>query len=79
MTVDGLRAASEEIWREVLQDDVDDDTNFFDHGGFSFAALRIVATLNERYGNGAPVQMLFDNPRFGDFVAAFGKEMGIDP
>lgn len=79
MTVDGLRATSEEIWQEVLQEDIDDDTNFFDHGGFSFAALRIIAMLNEQYDKQAPVQVLFDNPRFGDFVAALGREMGIGP
>lgn len=71
----GLRTATEEIWRDVLQAEIDDDTDFFDNGGHSFAALRIIAMLNERYENPTPVQVLFDNPRFGDFVTALGRQM----
>lgn len=77
MTGDGLRATTEEIWREVLETDVDDDTDFFDAGGHSFAALRIIAMLNDRHGNTMPVKVLFDHPRFGDFVEALGKELDL--
>jgi acyl carrier protein len=79
MTGEGLRATTEEIWREVLGADVDDDTDFFDEGGHSFAALRIIAMLNDRYDNQTPVKVLFDNSRFGDFVAVLSKELGLSP
>jgi acyl carrier protein len=73
----GLRETTEEIWREVLATDVDDDTDFFDAGGHSFAALRIIAMLNDRHDRVTPVKVLFDNPRFGDFVAALSVELSV--
>ena len=78
MTAGVLRTTTEEIWREVLEVDVDDDTDFFDEGGHSFAALRIIALLNDRYDGKASLQVLFDHPRFGDFVAALGRDVGAD-
>ena len=43
MTADTLRATTADIWREVLEVGIDDDTDFFLRGGHSFAALRIIA------------------------------------
>jgi yersiniabactin nonribosomal peptide/polyketide synthase len=77
MTGAGLRATIEEIWREVLGTDVDDDTDFFDAGGHSFAALRIIAMLNDRYDHPTPVKVLFDHSRFADFVTALSEESGL--
>lgn len=77
MTGAGLRETTTEIWREVLGTDVDDDTDFFDAGGHSFAALRITAMLHDRYDRPAPVKLLFDHPRLADFVTALGEEMGL--
>lgn len=74
MSPGALRTATEEIWREVLKVDVDDDTDFFDEGGHSFAALRIIALLNDRCDNKASLQVLFDHPRFGDFVTALSDD-----
>ncbi|MCX4762829.1 phosphopantetheine-binding protein [Streptomyces sp. NBC_01275] len=79
MTGEELRTAVRTIWREVLGADVDDDTDFFDAGGTSFAALRIVATLNDRHGTPTPVKVLFDSPRFADFVAVLDKEPELSP
>ncbi|WP_133912175.1 phosphopantetheine-binding protein [Streptomyces sp. NBC_00582] len=70
MTGEELQSAVRTIWREVLGADVADDTDFFDAGGTSFAALRIVAMLDDRHGTPTPVKVLFDNSRFADFVAA---------
>lgn len=78
MTAGVLRTTTEEIWREVLDVDVDDDTDFFDEGGHSFAALRIIAMLNDHYDGKANLRVLFDHPRFGDFVTALGKDLGVD-
>ncbi|OII69322.1 MULTISPECIES: phosphopantetheine-binding protein [unclassified Streptomyces] len=74
MTDEALRSAVRTIWQEVLGADVDDDTDFFDTGGTSFAALRIIATLDDRHRMSTPVKVLFDNPRFADFVAVLDKE-----
>ncbi|WP_193097151.1 phosphopantetheine-binding protein [Streptomyces sp. C8S0] len=62
MTDEALRSAVRTIWQEVLGADVDDDTDFFDTGGTSFAALRIIATLDDRHRMSTPVKVLFDNP-----------------
>ncbi|MGY0055409.1 phosphopantetheine-binding protein [Streptomyces sp. LZ34] len=72
MTDTRLRAHAEEIWRDVLQVEINDDTDFFDFGGHSFVALRIIAMLDDRHGIRLPARVLFENPRFGDFVAALG-------
>ncbi|MBD0420490.1 phosphopantetheine-binding protein [Streptomyces sp. NPDC052309] len=79
MTDDELRTAVGTIWREVLEADVDDDTDFFGAGGHSFAALRIIAVLGSRHGVSVPVKVLFDNPRFADFVAVLAKEPELSP
>jgi hypothetical protein len=67
-----LRDRVEEVWHDVLQVEISDDTDFFDFGGHSFLALRIIALLDDRHGIRPPVRLLFGNPRFGDFVAALG-------
>ncbi|MBL1285905.1 acyl carrier protein [Streptomyces sp. NPDC057067] len=77
MTDDDLRSAVRTVWEEVLDTVVDDDTEFFDAGGTSFAALRIIATINGRRGTSVSVKVLFDNSRFGDFTAALGHEPGV--
>ncbi|MER6447529.1 hypothetical protein DEJ51_17245 [Streptomyces venezuelae] len=74
MTGEELRTEVRTIWQDVLGTDVDDDTDFFGAGGHSFAALRIIAVVNDRHGTSAPVKVLFDNPRFADFVAALDEQ-----
>ncbi|WP_069170592.1 phosphopantetheine-binding protein [Streptomyces griseus] len=77
MTGDDLRSAVRTVWEEVLGTVVDDDTEFFDAGGTSFAALRIIATINGRRGTSVSVKVLFDHSRFGDFTAALDRETGL--
>ncbi|WP_405798414.1 acyl carrier protein [Streptomyces sp. NBC_01506] len=74
MTEEELRTSVRTIWREVLGAEVDDSTDFFDAGGTSFAALRIIAMLNDRHGTPTPVKTLFDNSRFSEFVAALDEK-----
>ncbi|MFD1832893.1 phosphopantetheine-binding protein [Streptomyces desertarenae] len=77
MTGEELRSAVRTVWEEVIGAGVDDDTDFFDAGGTSFAALRIVATLNSRHAIAVPVKVLFEASRFADFTAALDHEPGL--
>jgi acyl carrier protein len=52
---------------------VDADTDFFDAGGTSLAAMQIISALEERCGKRVPLRVLFDNPRFEEFVAALAR------
>lgn len=44
--------------------------DFFDAGGDSIAAVRMCAQLSDALAQRVPVQLIFANPRFDDFVAA---------
>jgi len=60
-----------EIWRDVLgDDDVTADDDFFDLGGSSIAAIRILPKLSEAFGVDAEVGLVFDNPTPGELAAA---------
>lgn len=64
---DQARAA----WKAALgTDEISDDSNFFDLGGDSAAALSVVLTLEDDYSIFVEADILFGNPRFGDFVNA---------
>jgi yersiniabactin nonribosomal peptide/polyketide synthase len=67
-----LRAA----WVEALRQPVDRDTDFFDAGGDSLAALGIIATVNGIFERRIPLRTLFDNPQFGAFVEAVRGQLG---
>jgi amino acid adenylation domain-containing protein len=57
---DPLELALHRIWEEVLEvADLTVDDNFFDRGGHSLAALRLVHLLHERCGLELPVASLF--------------------
>jgi amino acid adenylation domain-containing protein len=51
-----------EIWRSVLQDDVDVELPFFEMGGNSLHLLEVAARLRERLGRSVPVVDLFRYP-----------------
>lgn len=63
------------VWKEVLGlNQVDPDTDFFDAGGNSLSAMRMIARLNKASGLKASVRGLFSNPTLGDFVASISAE-----
>lgn len=74
MMIQDLTTQAHAIWEESFCGEfdgvIDAETDFFDIGGHSFLALRIIAKLNTACGVRIPLRTLFDNPRFGDFVAA---------
>jgi hypothetical protein len=75
MAKDRVREAAREAWATVLTTEVGDSTDFFEVGGHSFLAIRIVALLDEALGTQVPLTLLFDHPCFADFVAAVEKEI----
>ncbi|MEY9933143.1 acyl carrier protein [Catenulispora sp. GP43] len=64
------------IWEQVLEVQVGPDTDFFDVGGHSFLAMRIVALLGAELSAEVPVTLVFDHPRLGDFAAAVAQAVG---
>ncbi|MEV4319533.1 phosphopantetheine-binding protein [Actinocrispum sp. NPDC049592] len=65
-TEDAVRA----IWAEALGGAIDDDSDFFLLAGSSAAALTITSRIEELSGVRPPLRMLFEYPRFGDYVRA---------
>ncbi|MFL6136558.1 MAG: phosphopantetheine-binding protein [Frankiaceae bacterium] len=67
------------IWREVLGvEDAGPDDNFFDLGGDSFVATRLVVRLGDELG--IPVSMLavFENPTAGELALELALELTRD-
>jgi acyl carrier protein len=70
-TADELAASLAGVWRTVLElDEIDDDSNFFELGGHSMLAALLISHCERTIGTVIPLQLVFDNPVFGDFVAA---------
>ncbi|MFJ1643359.1 MULTISPECIES: phosphopantetheine-binding protein [unclassified Streptomyces] len=62
------------IWSEVLDIAPPDITaDFFDLGGHSLAAVKILSRLEAQYDLELPVVLLFEYPVFGEFVQAVGE------
>lgn len=55
-------------WENVLKEEVDDDTDFFEAGGDSLAAVKICSQLEELLDVRPELWTIFDNPRLGDFI-----------
>ncbi|CAM2068454.1 Amino acid adenylation domain-containing protein [Sulfidibacter corallicola] len=63
LSATGIRLA--EIWHRVLGCTCGAETRFFQAGGHSLAAVRVVALVREELGIRLPVRALFDHPRLG--------------
>lgn len=64
---DQARAA----WKAALGiDELAADSNFFELGGDSAAALSVILALEDDYNIFVEADILFGNPNFGDFVKA---------
>lgn len=55
-------------WTNALGRVVDDDTDFFDAGGSSLAAMEMLSALEAAYGLRLPLRTIFDHSRFEAFV-----------
>ena len=60
-----------DVWRQVLGTaDVAADDDFFDLGGHSLAASRVISRLRKQLDVEVRTRLLFDNPVLGEFVGA---------
>jgi acyl carrier protein len=65
-----------DIWRTVLRvDRVGVDDNFWDLGGHSLIATRVLARVRDTFGIDLPLQSLFTTPRLAEFAAAVGQSV----
>lgn len=55
---------------------VTQDTDFFDAGGHSLFANRLVSRVKATFGVELSISEVFDNPRIGDFAAVVAKSAG---
>jgi acyl carrier protein len=55
-------------WEEVFGSPVDDGSDFFALGGDSLKAVSICSKVEEAVGARPRLRLLFDHPRFGDYV-----------
>jgi L-threonine kinase len=60
------------VWADTLGTAVSNDTDFFDVGGESRHALTIYAGIEPILHRRPPLRVLFENPRFGDFIDEIG-------
>jgi acyl carrier protein len=64
-----MEAAIAAVWRHVLQvPHVGRTDNFFDLGGHSLTAIRIVAALEDRLGRHVPIRQLFLTPTVSELA-----------
>lgn len=58
-----------QIWKKLLDvDEINDETNFFDVGGHSLLAARIISSIKKELNFDCSVKILFENQCFGEFV-----------
>ncbi|MEU0096333.1 phosphopantetheine-binding protein [Kribbella sp. NPDC006257] len=56
------------IWSDVLGADCGPDTTFFEAGGHSLAAFRILSRIEAEYGVQVEVFELFEDPTVAEFA-----------
>ena len=68
------------IWAEVLcLDKVGVDDNFFDLGGHSLAASRIISRVINAFGKELPIKALFDAPSVAEMAAVIMSQPQLNP
>ncbi len=72
---DADERAMSDVWAEVLEiRQVGSDENFFDLGGHSLNATRIIARITEVLGVELPLWMIFEYPTVGALTAALREQ-----
>ncbi|MBL8781123.1 MAG: AMP-binding protein, partial [Alphaproteobacteria bacterium] len=63
------------IWAELLgREDINAETHFFEAGGHSLLAMRMVTRLQKALDRPVTIAELFRAPKFGDFVQAISAK-----
>ncbi|SDW38007.1 iturin family lipopeptide synthetase B/fengycin family lipopeptide synthetase D/tyrocidine synthetase-3 [Marininema mesophilum] len=61
-------------WSQVLKvDDLKNEDRFFDRGGHSLSAMKLVAMINKDMGCNLSVKSIFEFPTLGEFAHAVGR------
>lgn len=75
-----LELRTARVWSDVLNTPVADrHANFFDIGGHSLAALRMIAQLETELGQAIPVSALFECQTLAEFCARIASCSGNSP
>jgi len=73
---DWIREVLTGIWSEVLGlPEVDPEVDFFEAGGHSFAATRLVSRAVRAFQVELPLRTLFENPHLGDLARAITEKV----
>jgi enterobactin synthetase component F len=66
------------VWREVLGvEDAGPDDDFFDLGGDSLVATRLVARLREELDMAVPLLTIFDNPTVTELALELEQAVAV--
>ncbi len=77
LTPASIEAALATIWRELLGvSSVNPADNFFDRGGHSLMAARVLARIQSVFGVRLPLRALFDAPTLAQMVALISADPG---
>ncbi|HCA85518.1 MAG TPA: hypothetical protein DEQ61_08495 [Streptomyces sp.] len=74
---DAVREKVSEIWSEVLGRVPAATDNFFEIGGHSLKAARILGLTRGAFGIPLPFEVMFSSPVFEDFAAQVGEQVRI--
>jgi acyl carrier protein len=67
-------------WAEVLAADaVEPGTHFFDFGGHSVTAMRMMTKVRRELNVSLPTRLIFDHPVLGEFTEAAVKHLDDVP
>ncbi|CAM3186103.1 putative Nonribosomal peptide synthase (NRPS) [Xenorhabdus nematophila ATCC 19061] len=66
------------IWREILDDEeITLDNNFFESGGNSLQAARLIIEIENKMQQRLPIQLLYDSPTPRELVASLQQEKSL--
>ncbi|MDQ2835879.1 MAG: phosphopantetheine-binding protein [Actinomycetota bacterium] len=66
-----VAATIHDVWAEVLEaETIEPQTHFFDAGGHSVAAMRVMIRLRREWDVALPTRLIFDQPVLADFTSA---------
>ena len=74
-----LGVGIENIWRQLLDQPINDSSDFLSLGGHSLLATQMVARVNKSYDMRLPVRLVFDHPTLGEFIAVARESRRAGP